>query len=101
MGRTAARLADVIIVTDDDTYTENPISIRAEVLEGAKGVVDGAEIYEVGDRRAAISKAIELAKRGDTILLAGIGHQRYRVIAGQKQEWAEKNVAEELLAKAK
>jgi len=101
MGKVAARLSDAVIVTDDDTYGENPISIRAEVLQGAHGVVDGAEIYEVGDRRAAIAKAIELAKRGDAILLAGIGHQRYRVIGGEKIEWSEKNIAEELLAKSK
>ena len=101
MGRVAARLSDIAIITDDDTYSENPITIREEVLEGAKAVVDGAEIYEVGDRRAAIAKAIELAKRGDVILLAGIGHQRYRVVGGDKEEWSERQVAEELLAKAK
>ncbi|HEX9679504.1 MAG TPA: UDP-N-acetylmuramoyl-L-alanyl-D-glutamate--2,6-diaminopimelate ligase [Candidatus Saccharimonadales bacterium] len=100
MGKIAARLSDVMIVTDDDPYSENPLSIRAAVLQGADSVVDGAEIYEVGDRRGAIAKAMELAKRGDTILLAGIGHQTYRVIGDQKIKWSERAVAEELLAKS-
>ncbi len=99
MGRTAARLSDVIIVTDDDTYTENPITIRAEILAGAHEIVDGADIYEVADRRGAILKALELARRGDIILLAGIGHQKYRVIGGRKVAWSERDVVEELLAK--
>lgn len=99
MGKVVAKLSDLVVLTDDDPYTENPIAIRAEVMAGMKGVVDGAELYEVGDRRGAIAKAIELAKRGDTILLAGIGHQSYRVIDGKKLKWSEREVAEELLAK--
>lgn len=100
MGKIAAEKADIVIITDDDTYSENPIAIRAEVLKGAQSVVGGADIYEVGDRRGAIAKAIELAKRGDVILLAGIGHQSYRVVDGEKVKWSEKEVAEELAAKA-
>lgn len=100
MGKTVARLSDIAIVTDDDPYSENPINIRAEVLRGVESVVDGAEVYEIADRRGAIQKAIGLAGQGDTILLAGIGHQKYRVIDGKKEEWSERGVAEELLAKA-
>ena len=101
MGKVAARLSDVIIITDDDTYTEDPAAIRAEVLQGASTIVDGAEIHEIGDRKTAISTALDLAKRGDTILLAGIGHQKYRVVDGQKVEWSEKGVVEELISKPK
>lgn len=100
MGKVVARLSDIAILTDDDPYSENPISIRAEVMVGLQEAVEGAEIYEVGDRRGAIAKAIELARRGDTILLAGIGHQRYRVLNEGKVEWSERQVAEELLAKS-
>jgi UDP-N-acetylmuramyl-tripeptide synthetase len=97
MGKIVARMSDIAIVTDDDSFTENPITIRSEVLHGAHEVLEGAEVYEVPDRRAAIAKAVELAKRGDTILLAGIGHQRYRVMGDQKIEWSERGVVEELL----
>lgn len=101
MGKIVARMSDIAIITDDDPYTENPISIRAEVLTGAQSVVDGSEIYEIGDRRGAIAKAIELAKKGDVILLAGIGHQKYRVLGTKKEPWSEREVTEELLSKAK
>lgn len=100
MGKVVARLSDTAILTDDDPYTESPIAIRAEVMTGLQDAVDGAEVFEVADRRGAIAKSIELAKRGDTILLAGIGHQSYRVIGEEKVEWNEKQIAEELLAKS-
>jgi UDP-N-acetylmuramoyl-L-alanyl-D-glutamate--2,6-diaminopimelate ligase len=99
MGKVVARLSDVAIVTDDDPYTENPIAIRAEVLQGTQDVVDGADVIELPDRRGAIAHAIEIAKKGDIILLAGIGHQKYRMIAGEKVEWSERDIAEELIAK--
>ena len=100
MGKVVARASDIAVLTDDDPYSENPITIRSEVMAGLQDVVDGAEIFEVGDRRGAIAKAIELARRGDTILLAGIGHQSYRVIGDEKIEWNERQIAEELLAKS-
>jgi UDP-N-acetylmuramyl-tripeptide synthetase len=99
MGGAVARLSDIAIITDDDPFTENPITIRAEVLAGAQAVVDGAEIYEIADRRSAIGKALELARRGDSILLAGIGHQQYRVIGEKKVPWSERSVVEEFLNK--
>jgi UDP-N-acetylmuramoyl-L-alanyl-D-glutamate--2,6-diaminopimelate ligase len=100
MGKAVARGSDIAVLTDDDPYSENPITIRAEVMAGLKDVVEGAEIYEVGDRRGAIAKAIELARPGDTILLAGIGHQSYRVLGQKKVKWNERQIAEELLAKS-
>lgn len=98
MGSIAARLSDVVIVTDDDPYTENPITIRAEVLHGVHEVKNGTQVYEIADRRSAIAKAIQLAATGDTILLAGIGHQKYRVIDGKKVDWSERGIVEELLS---
>jgi UDP-N-acetylmuramoyl-L-alanyl-D-glutamate--2,6-diaminopimelate ligase len=100
MGKVVAKHSDLVILTDDDPYSENPITIRQEVMAGLQDVVDGAEIFEVGDRRGAIAKAIELGKRGDIILLAGIGHQSYRVLNEGKVDWNEKQIAEELLAKS-
>lgn len=99
MGRIVTKLSDVAIVTDDDPFTENPITIRAEVLQGAHDVIDGAELHEIADRRAAIAQALELSKRGDTILLAGVGHQPYRVLNEGKVEWSESGVVAEELAK--
>jgi UDP-N-acetylmuramoyl-L-alanyl-D-glutamate--2,6-diaminopimelate ligase len=83
MGEIAARLADVLVVTDDNPRTEDPASIRAAVLQGARGsVTDRAEIVEVGDRRLAIREAVARARAGDIVLVAGKGHETGQEIEG-------------------
>src|SRR6185369_175783 len=72
MGEIAARLADVLVVTDDNPRTEDPAAIRAEVLAGIPADAH-ADVVEVGDRRAAIAYAVGLAATGDTVLVAGKG----------------------------
>ncbi|MEM1151136.1 MAG: UDP-N-acetylmuramoyl-L-alanyl-D-glutamate--2,6-diaminopimelate ligase, partial [Pseudomonadota bacterium] len=74
MGEVAARQADVVIVTDDNPRTEDPAAIRAAVLAGASGA------QEIGDRSAAISSAIEMLEDGDTLLIAGKGHETGQII---------------------
>ncbi len=76
MGRVAATLADIAIVTDDNPRGEDPASIRAMVLAGAAG----GDVREVGDRRAAIAEAIALAGRDDIVLIAGKGHEQGQII---------------------
>ena len=80
MGEIGARLADVLVVTDDNPRTEDPADIRAAVLSGTR---DGsAEVLEEGDRRAAIRLAIEMAGPGDTVVVAGKGHETGQEIHG-------------------
>jgi UDP-N-acetylmuramoyl-L-alanyl-D-glutamate--2,6-diaminopimelate ligase len=81
MGEIAARLADVVVVTDDNPRTEVPSSIREALLAGAENV-EGAEILEIGDRRTAIRRAVEMARAGDTVVIAGKGHETGQEIAG-------------------
>jgi UDP-N-acetylmuramoyl-L-alanyl-D-glutamate--2,6-diaminopimelate ligase len=76
MGRIAAELADVAIVTDDNPRSEDPSAIRAEVLAGATGAQD------IGDRRAAIRAAVALLGEGDILVVAGKGHEQGQTIAG-------------------
>ena len=80
MGEVASRLADVLVVTDDNPRTEDPAAIRAEVLAGT--VRGRAEVHEVGDRRAAIALAVSLAGEGDCVVVAGKGHETGQEIAG-------------------
>lgn len=97
MGKIAAKNADMIYLTDDETYTEDPAKIRAAVRQGiedAKGT-----FIEIADRRTAIGQALKDAKKGDVVLLAGIGHQDYRAMGGKKIVWDERLVARELLTK--
>ncbi len=76
MGRIAAELADLAIVTDDNPRSEEPAAIRAEVLAGAKGA------REIGDRREAIRAAAALLSEGDILVVAGKGHEQGQTIAG-------------------
>lgn len=84
MGEVAARGADVLIVTDDNPRSEDPAAIRAAMLAGAVAVpaAESAEIIESGDRRQAIEIAIGLASKGDTVLVAGKGHETGQEVAG-------------------
>lgn len=79
MGRVAAELADLVVVTDDNPRDEEPAEIRAEILSGATGSNAEAQTVEIGDRRAAIDYAARWARPGDTVLVAGKGHE-----SGQK-----------------
>ena len=82
MGAIGARLADVLVVTDDNPRSEDPAAIRAAILGGARAAGGGAEVVEVGERRTAIRHAIGLAGPGDTVLVAGKGHETGQEIAG-------------------
>jgi UDP-N-acetylmuramoyl-L-alanyl-D-glutamate--2,6-diaminopimelate ligase len=75
MGKVAAELADVVIVTDDNPRGEDPGAIRAAVLAGA-----GPGAREVADRRAAIAAAIAEAGREDIGLIAGKGHEQGQIV---------------------
>ncbi len=97
MGEIAARLADRIFLTDDETYTENPESIREAVLVGIKTAKGLKKTEVIPDRKAAIKAAFAAAKKGDTVLLAGIGHQNSRNMGGKEVKWDERTIAQDLL----
>jgi UDP-N-acetylmuramoyl-L-alanyl-D-glutamate--2,6-diaminopimelate ligase len=76
MGRAAAQLADIAIVTDDNPRSEDPAEIRRQVLEGCPGAL------EVGDRRAAIRAGVQQLGEGDILVIAGKGHEQGQTIGG-------------------
>ncbi|MDQ0801643.1 UDP-N-acetylmuramoyl-L-alanyl-D-glutamate--2,6-diaminopimelate ligase [Arthrobacter sp. SLBN-112] len=86
MGAIAARLADTVIITDDDPHDEDAAAIRADVLAGAREAVQkeslDAELMEVFPRAEAIRRAAELARPQDTILVAGRGHEVWQEVKG-------------------
>jgi UDP-N-acetylmuramoyl-L-alanyl-D-glutamate--2,6-diaminopimelate ligase len=77
MGAVAADLADIAIVTDDNPRSEDPASIRAQVLAGACGM------SEIGDRRAAIEAAAAQLEAGDILVVAGKGHEQGQIVGDQ------------------
>ena len=93
MGEIAVRLSDVAIATSDNPRTEDPERILDDVEAGMSG---GRPHYRITDRRAAIAQALELARPGDTILLAGKGHETYQVIGTTKEPFDEREVVRSL-----
>jgi UDP-N-acetylmuramoyl-L-alanyl-D-glutamate--2,6-diaminopimelate ligase len=76
MGEIACRLADVVIVTDDNPRSEQPAAIRAEIMAAATCAT------EIGDRATAIREAVGMLKAGDTLIVAGKGHEEGQTVAG-------------------
>jgi UDP-N-acetylmuramoyl-L-alanyl-D-glutamate--2,6-diaminopimelate ligase len=96
MGAVAGRLADVVVVTDDNPRGEEPAAIRAEVLGGALEA-GGAEVLEIGDRAEAIAAAVGRARPGDTVVVAGKGHETGQEIAGVVHAFDDRDVVREAL----
>ena len=95
MGEIAARLADVLVVTDDNPRGEEPASIRAEILAGTRAGT--AEVLEIGDRRAAIREALGRARPGDVVLVAGKGHEAGQEVGGVVHPFDDREVVREEL----
>lgn len=98
MGKIAAELADEVIVTDDNPRSEDPQSIRAEVIRGTQG--GSASVHEVGDRRQAIELAISLGSRGDVIAVLGKGHETGQEINGEVFPFDDREVIRQVSARA-
>ena len=94
MGRAAAEFSDFFIITTDDPLSEDPVEIARDVQSGAEGKAPGRDFEVVIDRRAAIRRAIEIAQPGDTVLLAGKGHERSMRTARGSEPWDERAEAE-------
>jgi UDP-N-acetylmuramoyl-L-alanyl-D-glutamate--2,6-diaminopimelate ligase len=94
MGRAAAEFADFFVITTDDPLSEDPVEIAREVQSGAVGKAPGRDYEVVIDRRAAIRRAIEIASKGDCVLLAGKGHERSMRTASGSEPWDERAEAE-------
>jgi UDP-N-acetylmuramoyl-L-alanyl-D-glutamate--2,6-diaminopimelate ligase len=104
MGAVAGRLADLLVITDDNPRGEDPAAIRAEVLEGVRGnavgrpvggtggTAGGTEVVEVGDRAAAIATAVGAAGSGDTVVVAGKGHETGQEICGEVHPFDDRDV---------
>ena len=92
MGRIAAELADVPIVTSDNPRSEDPLTIIDEILAGMS-----PEPEVEPDRRAAIAKAVGLAREGDVVVIAGKGHEQGQEFADRKLPFDDREVARDAL----
>lgn len=97
MGEIAARQADRIFLTDEESYNEDPTAIRDMIREGIEKAGAMAKTTEIPDRREAIAKALSIATKDDTVLITGMGHEQFRIINGEKQPWNDADVVREIL----
>jgi len=103
MGAVAGRLSDVIVITSDNPRSEDPDRIIQEIRRGI--TVDtrrpdpAQTVLAIADRRAAIAKAIEVARTGDLVLVAGKGHEKYQVVGDRTLPFDDVEVAREALSK--
>jgi UDP-N-acetylmuramoyl-L-alanyl-D-glutamate--2,6-diaminopimelate ligase len=92
MAAVVERLADVIFVTSDNPRTEDPEAIIHDILAGFRAP-DPGRVFVEPDRRKAIERALEAARPGDVVLLAGKGHETYQIIGTRKFDFSDKEVA--------
>ena len=96
MGEIGGRLADYCVITSDNPRDEEPMDIIASIEQGIKQVTDRYVVIE--NRREAIRHALSIAQSGDTVVLAGKGHETYQEIKGVKHPFDEKIIVKELLS---
>ena len=100
LGGIAAKNAQIVIITNEDPYDDNPMEIINNVAVGAEraGKILNHNLFKIESRREAIQKALSLAGGGDLVLLTGKGCEQFICVAnGKKIPWDERNVVKELL----
>jgi UDP-N-acetylmuramoyl-L-alanyl-D-glutamate--2,6-diaminopimelate ligase len=102
LGEIAAKRADIVIISNEDPYDENPLDIINQVASGAKslGKLEGSNLFRILDRREAIKKALSLAKEGDLLFVTGKGCEQAICLAdGKKMPWDDRIVIKEEIIK--
>lgn len=101
MGKVAAELSDVVLITSDNPRTEDPDKIVADILPGVAGSkpkFDGTSGYLVEvDRAKALERAVQIAAQNDIVLVAGKGHENYQIIGTVKRHFDDREILAELL----
>ncbi|MBT3328248.1 MAG: UDP-N-acetylmuramoyl-L-alanyl-D-glutamate--2,6-diaminopimelate ligase, partial [Gemmatimonadales bacterium] len=94
MAEAVARFADVIVLTSDNPRTEDPERILDDLAEG----LENHDYSRIVDRREAIRHALDAAENGDTVVLAGKGHETYQVLGTEKRPFDERLIVHECLS---
>ena len=99
MGETAGKASNIVIITSDNPRSEDPMEIIKEIEEGIKGIKNGKkpDYLIMPDRREAICKAVELARKDDIVVIAGKGHEDYQIIGDKKSHFDDREIAREAI----
>lgn len=95
MGKIASKIANQLIITDDNPRTEQPNLIRQQIIQG----VTNSNYLEIADRETAITQTIDNLQKEDILLIAGKGHEDYQIIGTQKLPFSDFKVAKKILGK--
>lgn len=95
MGLVASRLADISFITSDNPRSEDPNAILAAIVEGFRG---SSDYRVVVDRGEAIAEALAFASRGDTVVIAGKGHETFQEFEHRKASFDDRQVVRDILA---
>ncbi len=99
MGEIVAKYADVVILTNEEPYHENPQDIIDAIFVGIKNKTEGENLWRIVDRKAAIAKALSIAQKDDIICITGMGSFETMVVGDKKLPWNDRRVIEEELSK--
>lgn len=99
-GELADRFADIVVVTNEDPYSEQVEDIIDQVLSGIKNKQMGETLFRISDRKEAMKKAFEMAKEGDLVIVTGKGCEQFMIFGDKKIPWDDRGIARELLRKA-
>jgi len=106
MGALAGHFADIVIITNEDPYTEDPVKIMDEVASGVpRGATKehpmtfGENFFKIKSRRLAMEKALNLAYKDDIVIITGKGAEECIVVGTEKVPWSDRKVAKEILLK--
>jgi UDP-N-acetylmuramoyl-L-alanyl-D-glutamate--2,6-diaminopimelate ligase len=100
LGKLAAELCDVVFITDEEPYTEDPKTIIEAVAAGVRDSrkkTEGKDFFVIDERAHAVTAAMHEAREGDAVILTGIGHQVSRTVGTHKEPWDDRIVARQAL----
>jgi UDP-N-acetylmuramoyl-L-alanyl-D-glutamate--2,6-diaminopimelate ligase len=97
MGEIVASYADVIILTNEDPYYENPQRIINEIAKGIRGKKSGEDYFHIMDRKDAFVQALRIAREGDVIVITGKGAEETMAIKETRLPWNDKRVMLDVL----
>lgn len=92
IGEIVSQYADLVIVTNDEPYHENPMQIIQEIVGGIKNKKEGENFFIIPDRREAIKKALHLSVSGDVLAITGMGAEESMIVGDKKIPWNDKKV---------
>ncbi|MCK5466160.1 hypothetical protein KAI56_01520, partial [Candidatus Parcubacteria bacterium] len=92
-GAIVDEFADIVIITNEDPYSENPEKIMDQVISGIKNKELNKNLFRILDRKEAIKKAVALANSGDLVMITGKGAEQFMIYGSKKIPWDDREVA--------